>query len=296
MKMAESPAHKFGQIIGNVLETAIEPLLRSFAQRNNLYLDKKGPRPARKGNKISWKDRYGNIHDLDFVIEKGGSPEHIGIPVAFIETAWRRYTKHSRNKAQEIQGAILPLAETHRNVAPFIGVILAGVFTDGALTQLKSLGFHVLYFPYETIVEAFRTANIDADFDENTPDAEFSRKVSQWNELSENQRSQISRTLVKRNSEEIQQFMNELNRAITRQIELIRIIPLHGTVFEWSSIEEAIKFIEKYNENDCKKPIIKYEVHIRFNNGDRIEGQFRNKKDVIEFLRGYHCSLRPANI
>jgi len=78
----------------------------------------------------------------------------MGTPAAFIEVAWRRYTKHSRNKAQEIQGAILPLAEKFRWSNPFLGAVLAGVFTDGSLEQLRSLGFHVLYFPYETLVTA----------------------------------------------------------------------------------------------------------------------------------------------
>jgi hypothetical protein len=55
---------------------------------------------------------------LDFVLEKDGSVVTRGTPIAFIETAWRRYAKHSRNKAQEIQGAIIPLLETHRNYAP----------------------------------------------------------------------------------------------------------------------------------------------------------------------------------
>src|SRR6266496_2406164 len=136
--MAQSPAHRFGQIVGDVLEAAIRPLLKQFAKEHGLYLDMKGDRPCRRGRKCSWLDLNGNVHDLDFVLERGGSAKKVGMPVAFIETAWRRYTKHSRNKAQEIQGAILPLAETHRSSAPSVGVILAGVFTEGALAQLQS--------------------------------------------------------------------------------------------------------------------------------------------------------------
>src|SRR5687768_7495066 len=119
--MARSPAHKFGQILGTVLEEAIHPLLQSFAEQHDLYLDSKGPRSCRPGVKCSWVDLNGNSHDLDFVLERGGSRDQVGTPVAFVETAWRRYTKHSRNKVQEIQGAIEPLAETHRNVGPFKG-------------------------------------------------------------------------------------------------------------------------------------------------------------------------------
>src|SRR3990172_8567145 len=143
--MALSPSHKFGQIIGDTLEEALEVPLRDFARKHGLYLDTSHPRPAREGKKkVSWKDYKGNIHDLDFVFEQSGSEEEIGSPRAFIECAWRRYTKHSRNKAQEIHGAIIPLAETYADYHPFLGVVLAGVFTAGSIEQLKSNGFEVL--------------------------------------------------------------------------------------------------------------------------------------------------------
>jgi len=117
--MATSPAHKFGQEIGLLLEEIIKPLLAQFAAKHGYYLDSKGPRgKARPGKKVTWPDKYGNTHDLDFVIEKGGTPDTRGRPLAFIEAAWRRYTKHARNKAQEIQGAILPIAEKYHWDAP----------------------------------------------------------------------------------------------------------------------------------------------------------------------------------
>jgi hypothetical protein len=175
--MAESLSHKFGQIVGHVLEAAIEPELRVFANKHALYLDTKGRRPARTGTKVTWTDLYGNAHDLDYVLERAGTDTSIGAPVAFIETAWRRYTKHSRNKAQEIQGAVQVLALTHRFSCPFIGAILGGVFTDGALNQLRSLGFQILFFPYDSIVKAFEAAGVDARFDEDTPEKEFRKKI-----------------------------------------------------------------------------------------------------------------------
>src|SRR5207249_3954484 len=186
--MAESPSHQFGQVIGDILEAAVKPVLQEFADKYNLYLDKQGPRPTRDGNKVSWVDKNGNKHDLDFVLERSGTPRIVGTPVAFIETAWRRYTKHSRNKAQEIQGAILPLVMTHHKHAPFIGVVLAGDFTTGALNQLKSLGFRVLYFPYSTIVGAFAGVGIDAKFEENTPDEECVQKIKLWEALTQESR------------------------------------------------------------------------------------------------------------
>jgi hypothetical protein len=60
--MAESLSHKFGQIIGEILELAIEPQLQKFANKHKLYLDKKGVRKARSGKKVLWTDDHGNKH------------------------------------------------------------------------------------------------------------------------------------------------------------------------------------------------------------------------------------------
>src|SRR6266566_3674676 len=204
--MALSPAHRFGQIIGDVLEIAVEPILQNFAREYGLYLDKKGSRAARRGSKVTWTDLNNNKHDLDFVLEKNGSNTQIGTPVAFIETAWRRYTKHSRNKAQEIQGAIIPLVETYRQYRPFAGTILGGEFTEGSLRQLRSHEFVVAYFPYKTIVEAFGSVGIKASSDESTSEKEFSRKVAHWIKLPESKRNKVGGKLRKLNHKEIAEF------------------------------------------------------------------------------------------
>lgn len=236
---------------------------------------------------MSWTDVHGNVHDLDYVLERNGSDTKIGKPIAFVETAWRRYTKHSRNKAQEIQGALMPLLETYKNDAPLIGTILAGVFTEGALTQLESLGFAVVYFPYESVLEAFKHVRIDADFDEGTADAEFSRKVRAWKALTKARRTVVATSLLEINQKQVQEFMKKLKSAVTRRIRSVRILPLHGSPAEWTSIEEAIAFVEKYKEQPDPLPVVKYEVQIIYSNGDRIEGQFAHKRDAIQFLRSY---------
>lgn len=283
--MAKSPAHKFGQIIGDLLELALPPLLEAFAKKNNLYLDKKGKRPARKGKKVRWVDSYGNSHDLDFVLERNGAANKIGEPVAFIESAWRSYTRHSKNKAQEIQGAILPLVATHKNFAPFIGAILAGVFTDGALTQLKSLGFHILYFPYETVIKAFEKFGINAEFDESTTDSEVNDKIKAWQNLAD--KHAVAKELRKLNSKNVEQFLMELKKSVSRYISSVSVLPLHGAILTIGNIDDAIRFVKNYKEDDGSKPIVKYEISIKYNNGDKIEGVFNDKSTAIKFLESY---------
>ncbi len=283
--MAESPAHKFGQLIGDLLEMALEPHLQKFARKHKLYLDKKGIRKARSGKKVSWTDSNNNKHDLDFVLERNGTENKIGVPVAFIESAWRRYTKHSRNKAQEIQSAVLPLAAKYENSSPFVGVVLAGVFTEGALTQLKSLGFGVLYFPYDTVVKAFLKFGIKAAFDEKTAEADFRKKIESWNKLPN--KEDVSKELLKLNKKGVEEFLSSLSNSVSRFIERIIILPLHGQENISNNVTEAIDFLKKYSEYKPKLPLNKYEIIIKYNTGDRIEASFKDKKDSINFLESY---------
>lgn len=285
--MAESPAHKFGQIIGDVLEAAVAPLLTAFADKHGLYLDKRGERSCRPGKRCTWLDLNKNKHDLDFVLERGGSADKLGVPAAFIESAWRRYTKHSRNKAQEIQGAIIPLAETYKNARPFVGVILAGVFTEGALTQFRSLGFSVLHFSYQSVIAAFKAYGIDASFGEHTPDAVFEKKVRTYRKLSAAKRLSLAQALLRTQRSDVEDFMGVLERSISRQIDRITVLPLYGAPTELATVEEAVRFLERYEEAPGTIPIQRYEIRIRYNNADSVEAAFADKADALGFLRTY---------
>lgn len=284
--MAQSPSHKFGQIIGNLLESVAKPFLKEFCEARGLYLDYQDKkRKARKGKKVSWSDRYGNFHDLDFVIEKDGTDLEIGRPVAFIECAWRRYTKHSRNKAQEIQGAILPLAETHNWMNPFLGVILAGDFTEGSILQLKSRGFSVLYFQYETIVEAFSEEGINIRFEEATPDEEFEKCVNIIEDSSVRTIDRVKHRLIEKNRIKLDEFLEELADRFDRSVERIIIVALYGRASEFFSIEDAIHYIEGHKIFDVDGEFKKYEIIVSFSNGDKLEGIFKGKKKAEEFLK-----------
>jgi hypothetical protein len=285
--MALSPAHRFGQIIGEILEQAVEPLLADFSKEHGLYLDKKGSRACRRGTLCTWKDSKGNLHGLDYVLEKGGTAEEMGTPAAFIEVAWRRYTKHSRNKAQEIQGALIPLAETYRNAKPFMGAILAGVFTSGALSQLASHDFKILHFPYESVVKVLARFGVDARFDEETPDAAMQSKVNAYERLGPAERKKIARALLASRRNDVRAFVQALEAAVSRRIERIVILPLHGTPCELGSVDDAVQFLAGYDGHAGSGPIERYEVLIRYNNGDRIEASFRDAGTAIEHLRSY---------
>jgi hypothetical protein len=284
--MAQSPSHRFGQIIGHLLESAIFPALEAVAIEHRLYLDTKGVRKARANKrKVAWVDGKGNTHDLDYVLEQGGSDEHVGVPKAFVETAWRRYTKHSRSKAQEIQGAITPLAERYRDAHPFLGIVVAGVFTESSINQLRSLGFTVLYIPYESVIAAFATVGINAEFGEDTPDAALLREVKKYGRLTSTQRNQIETSLLLRNRGDLEAFISTLQASLSRKIEFVYILTLHGSRQTVGNLAEAIAYIESFDETKQAARFIRYDVGVRYSNGDDVRGQFNDKSSAISFLQ-----------
>jgi hypothetical protein len=283
--MAESPAHRFGQLIGELLESVILPQLEDFCRIHGLYLDhEKKDRPARSGKRVSWTDQYGNAHDLDFVIEREGTTHTIGRPVAFIESAWRRYTKHSRNKAQEIQGAILPLAEKYRWNNPFLGTVLAGVFTDGSLDQLRSLGFQVLYFPYESLVAAFQAEGINIAFDEDTPDDVFRKAANRIEKTPRRRMDRVRLHLVAANQAEIDSFFAALTQRLSRHVTRVIVIPLYGRVNEFATIEDALRFLDGQITYEGSGDFRKHEIRVEFSNGDKVDAFIEAKDKVKDFL------------
>ena len=283
--MAASPGHKFGQMIGNLLEEIVEPVLLKVCNERGLYLDKKGPRAGiRKGKKVSWRDTHGNSHDLDFVIERVTRNGRIGRPRAFIEVAWRRYTKHSRNKAQEIQGAILPIYEKYSKDKPFLGVVLAGDFTKPSLRQMRSLGFTVLHFPYPTVKAAYRAVGVDAAFDEKTSDAKIKRMIRQVESLNDQQREKVIRKLKSANRKRIDVFLRRIKRSLDRKVKKITVVTLRGDGRSFSSINGAARYAAEYAQNTRAGRFLRYDVLAEFTNGDRIQGEFADKEKALRFL------------
>ena len=284
--MAQSPAHRLGQIIGDQLELAVRQPLEEIAEEFDLYLDYKHPRRARNGRKkVSWKDSQGNTHDLDYVLEEGGSEKALGRPRAFIETAWRRYTKHSRNKAQEIQGAITPLAKTYQNSHPFLGAVLAGVFTEGSLAQFRSHDFSLAYCPYETIVRAFATEGVDVSSEENSPELELQDKVAAFEQLNEDSKRKIAGKIRQFHSEQFDRFFQDLRSCLNRRVECVFVLALSGKAYRFESIEEAVDYVSNFDQSEPTANFVRYELNIRYSNGDEIRGNFEERERAIKFLR-----------
>jgi hypothetical protein len=287
--VALSPAHRVGQIIGYALETSVEPLLEAAATEHSLYLDTIGPRPARNGRKLlGWKDEAGNNHNLDFVLERGGTRNTVGAPVAFIEVAWRRYTKHSVNKAGEIANALVPLRQTFARTRPFTGAVVAGVWTEGGLRHMTSQGIAVLYIPLSEIVEVFGQYGIDVGVGEDTSEDYLQDQVDKWDALGSAQQKQLSLGLMEKAPERYAAFRETIDVHLRRQITRILILPLFGATLSFDSPGEALAALEAFGViESAPKELAKIELQIRYSNGDKIDAEFANPSDASEFLQNH---------
>lgn len=294
--MAESLAHRWGQIIGDGFEMFVRNVLLEVARRHGLYLDFKGPRKTRRGQgKVTWQDGYGNRHDLDYVLERGGTEETPGVPVAFIESAWRRYTKHSKNKVQEIEAAVMPIALTFSRHQPFCGAVLAGEFTRNALQQLESKGFGVLHIPYGSILAAFGELGIDASSEDGaggTTERQFREKIAKWESLPQPQASdRLLGKLHALHGREIADFKQRLEAALNRQVTLVRLTVLRGHSVECPDVDSAIAYLieeeKSYRLREDGEQREAFEVQLRFNTGARIEATFPQRAEAVGFLRSF---------
>ncbi len=291
MTLATSAGHKLGQTIGNYVQdfliTLMDSDLERLAKENNLYCDRQGLRPGVRGGKkkVVWTDKDGNEHAMDYVLERNATQERRGDPVAFIEIAWRRYTKHSRNKSGEIEGALLHLRDTYKATCSFVGAVLAGEYTDGGIQQLRSHNIRVLHIPYNVVIDTFSIKGINLDYDEDAND-DIKQALQQRIEgLTEQDWSDINNRFYQLISREYGEFILSLKSSLLRRIANIRILCLYGEEIVTKNLEEAINLVSKYDFHSEKEVTFeRFEVTVRYNNNDYIDGKFSKIESVIDFL------------
>lgn len=286
--MANSPSHKLGEIIGTFFEDAIVEYLKPLVDKKGFYLDYRHSRKARNGGKeVVGIDAEGNKHKLDIVIEEDGSENKLGRPRAFIEIAWRSYTKHSKAKAQEISGAILPLVETYKQNNPFYAAVLLGNFTQNSITQLQSQRFYVEHISYEDICQLYKDAvGIEVAWKERTPDADIEKIAACVKGLSATKKQTLKDNFYSRNKNKLEALANAVEESLNQPVTQIMIVPIHGKEQILLSVDDAVEYIQNYNE-DSKEPILRYEITMKYANGEEFVMECGNKHKAIRRLNEY---------
>ncbi|MGH7201578.1 MAG: hypothetical protein ACREJB_13290, partial [Planctomycetaceae bacterium] len=156
--------HRLGQLVGDWFERYfVLPMLEEAAARLNLYLNHRFQQRRARGDKLIWRDEDGNTVDYDFVLELEATDDELGIPVGFLESFWRRGKRHSKDKARDDSGKLVPMRHVHPT-ARFLGIVAGGDFTAPARDLIRSRGIDLFYVPKDKIVAAFRSLGLEMDY------------------------------------------------------------------------------------------------------------------------------------
>ncbi len=129
-----------------------------------------------RGEKIIWQDVDGNNVDFDFVLELDGTTNKRGIPIAFFETFWRRGSRHSKDKARDDSGKLMPMKDTFPT-ARVLGIISAGDFTNPAKELVKSRGIDLFYVEKNKIISAWQKHDLVIDYHDKSSE-EIKNQIS----------------------------------------------------------------------------------------------------------------------
>jgi hypothetical protein len=81
--------------------------------------------------------------------------------------------------------------------------------------------------------------------------------------------------------------MRSQRTALRPAVPIRSYAPSDSSVCADTSVRTASSaFIEKFDKTKPDTPFIRYEVGVRYSNGDEIRRQFKGKATAITFLRG----------
>lgn len=242
-----SSGHKLGQVIGDWAEEYfVLPLLQRVADKLDLFLDSRFVNRSIRGEKILWPDADGNNVDYDFVLELHGTSDDLGIPVAFIESFWRRGSRHSKDKARDDSGKLMPMRATYPT-ARFLGMIGIGSFTRPAIALVHSREIDLLYVPKDKLVKAFAKHGLVMDYaDAESEDVKRTVAETFSSAFSLEKKRSVAAELVN------QVGVAAINSYVDRVRSKLAALPqefrfsqrLDGTPIIFDSIDEATAFLD----------------------------------------------------
>lgn len=307
--MAKKPAsggHKLGQLVGDWFEEQVAvALLEEVARELGLYVDHRFKSRECRSGKIIWSDLDDNDVDYDFVLELGGSDVKKGVPLAFFETFWRRGSRHSKDKARDDSGKLLPMRETYPTVR-ILGIISAGDFTIPAQELVRSRAIDLFYIPKTKIGEAWRTCGVDMEYDDAAAES-VKAKIA----------TQVEKKLTPKRKQEIYQalidvvgkstFASYVQRIVAGLAAMpieYQITPIFiGREIIFNSFESAEKYLEAPEMRGLPELAVSlYKYVVVFSDGslfdrDQLSAEYALKLHlevgrVASYFEKYHSNKR----
>jgi hypothetical protein len=109
--------------------------------------------------------------------------------------------------------------------------------------------------------------------------------IDAWEGLSVGDIEEIRRHLRHAIAADYSVFTRQLEGALSQSVNSIRILPLYGSEVVLTSTAEAIGALQGFVERASPEvPFARYEIQVRFTNGDTVDGTFHRKEQAVSFL------------
>ncbi len=266
------------------------PLLKEVADQLNLFLDNRCVSRSCRGDKIKWPDAQGNLVDYDFVLEIGGNSHVRGIPVAFVESFWRRGARHSKDKARDDTNKLLPMRENYVT-ARLLAIAACGEFTEPARDYVRSRSVEMFYVGKSSILNAFASCGVPLDYPDNLPEEEKLRllQVSQ-HALTQTRRAQICEKLrIGDGGAALESFKRRIVASLSAVPQEIRIYMLAKSdpaVFQ--SLAQATEFLKgNPPQFSASKNSEQFDYEVVFSDGS----EFSRTLPSLDALRNTNAEL-----
>lgn len=287
-----SSGHKLGQLVGDWFQDDfVQPILQDVAQALGLYLDHRKNKREVRGDKIIWEDEYGNGVDYDFVLELDGSSSHRGIPVAFLECFWRRGSRHSKDKARDDSGKLMPMRHAYPT-ARFLGIVGSGDFTKPARELIRSREIDLFYVPKQKVIEAFASLEMMMDYHDKAGEkikeelsANFAAKLTADAKTlaATKLRDLMTKTVIAGYIDRVKSNLS----ALPQEIRIILHLKSKAVTFE--TVDDAHVFLTASPPQfDISEPTSGYTYQVTYSDGM----EFSREVDTIEDLTALNANIK----
>lgn len=287
-----SSGHKLGQLVGDWFQDDfVQPILQGVADKLGLYLDHRLRRRTARGDKILWKDEYGNAVDYDFVMELGGTDSELGVPVAFLECFWRRGSRHSKDKARDDSGKLVPMRHTYP-AARFLGIVASGDFTRPAMDLIRSREIDLFYVPKAKVIEAFSRLGLEMDYADKAAEAVKAGMATAFaGALTDNAKREAAAELRSLMTEAVVQgYADRVKANLSALPQEVRIMgQLRSAPAIFESVDDAEAFLANASHSfDFSSPSEAYTYEVTYSDGMEFSKVVQTKDE----LRDLNASIK----
>lgn len=265
-----SAGHKLGQTVGDWYEQYfVFPMLAKIANKLQLRLASR----FIPNSVTVWKDIDGNEVDYDFVMSLCDQRQNI-MPVAFFESFWRRGTRHSKDKARDDCGKLMPMKNTY-STTRLLSIVAAGDFTAPAREYVHSRNIDLFYIAKPFIIEAWRINGFVIDYADNLPEqlkADLVNKLENAISTRPSWGQVVAETLQGLDgiSTQISSFLALIYSKLSAiPVEYRIVIAQKSDSVNFSTYQQVDAFLNSQsNHNPLSFPHTVYSYEVDFGNGD----------------------------